>query len=68
MNLPESDASDSPHDRYCTEVYGHNNYEKWWDEAEVRGITNEQLEAENIAYDQLRLTYLANRAKRQKTI
>lgn len=27
------------------------NYEKWWDEAEVRGITTEQLQAENIAYN-----------------
>lgn len=46
MGLPPVTPSDSAMDRVYASLYGVDNYDRPWDEAEARGLTSQQLTQE----------------------
>ena len=64
MNLSAapSGASASPYDRHYARTLGPNNYFRYWDEAEARGITDHMLLDENL---QLASKYDETRVRRE---
>ena len=52
MGLPSVKSTTSALDFVYSKIYGKNNYERPWDEAEATNVTNEKLENDMIYLDQ----------------